>query len=236
MEERLQKYIARAGVCSRRAAEQLIASGRVTVNGQVVSQLGTKVMDTDNVCVDQKLVKPVAQLIYVMLYKPEGYVTTSHDQFDRPVAVDLVRQYNARIYPIGRLDYDTSGLLLLTNDGDLTQKLTHPSHEVEKVYIAQVRGVPTAEELNRFREGLHIEDYVTAPAHIHIIKQNAGGSSLKISIHEGRNRQVRKMCEAIGHPVNLLKRVATGKLYLGELKRGQSRLLTPDEIAYLKKM
>ena len=233
MEERLQKFLSASGVCSRRKAEELILSGRVTVNGQTVSVLGTKVKETDSVRVDNKHVSAVKH-VYIMLHKPEGYITSARDQFNRPTVMDLVKQYNTRLYPVGRLDYDTSGLLILTNDGELTQTLTHPGRQVEKVYIARVKGAPTPDELARFRAGLRIEDYITAPADIHIVKEFGENVSVKIAIHEGRNRQVRKMCEAIGHHVIFLKRVATGRLYLGDLPRGASRELTEAEEKYLK--
>jgi len=235
MEERLQKFLSASGVCSRRKAEELILSGRVAVNGWTVAALGVKVNDSDKVTVDNKPVSAVKQM-YVMLHKPEGYITSVQDQFNRPTVMDLIKQYHTRLYPVGRLDYDTSGLLLMTNDGELAQTLTHPGRQVEKVYIARIKGVPAPDELARFRAGLNIEDYVTAPAGIHIVKTFADNVSVKISIHEGRSRQVRKMCEAIGHPVIFLKRVATGKLYLGDLPRGASRELTPDEVRYLKSL
>ncbi|MDR1559125.1 MAG: rRNA pseudouridine synthase [Clostridiales bacterium] len=233
MEERLQKVLAASGVCSRRKAEELILSGRVAVNGQTAAVLGVKVSGSDKITVDGKPVSAVKH-IYIMLHKPEGYITSARDQFNRPTVMDLVTRYNTRLYPVGRLDFDTSGLLLLTNDGELTQALTHPSRQVEKTYIARIKGVPDPEEMERFRKGLRIEDYVTAPAGIHIVKSFGENVSVKITIHEGRNRQVRKMCEAIGHPVIFLKRVATGRLYLGDLPRGDSRELTGAEVRYLK--
>ena len=233
MEERLQKFLAASGVCSRRKAEELIVSGRVSVNGQKVIVLGTKVNGGDRVMVDNKPVS-ASRHVYIMLHKPEGYITSNHDQFNRPAVIDLVKQYNTRLFPVGRLDYDTSGLLLLTNDGELTHNLTHPGKQVERVYIARIMGIPATEELMRFRMGLNIEGYLTAPAGIHIVKTFGENVSVKITLREGRNRQVRKMCDAIGHPVISLKRVATGKLYLGDLPRGASRELTAAEVKYLK--
>jgi len=232
-EERLQKVLAAAGVCSRRKAEEMILSGRVAVNGSTVMVLGTKVQTNDRVTVDNKPL-PVSEHIYVMLHKPEGYITSVKDQFGRKTVMDLVKQYNIRLYPVGRLDYDTSGLLLLTNDGDLTQKLTHPSQRVDKVYIARIKGTPTKDELSQFRKGMQIEDYTTAPAKIHIVKAFGEDVSVKIIVREGRKRQVRKMCEAIGHPVLSLKRIAMGKLYLDDLPRGASRELTEAEVLGLK--
>ena len=231
---RLQKYLADAQVASRRKAEEMILEGRVSVNGEVITQLGTKVEDGDRVEVDGKEVHPADKLVYIMLHKPEGYVTTAKEQFGRPAVLDLV-DCGYRVYPVGRLDYDTSGLLLLTNDGELTYRLTHPKHNVNKTYIAMVEGVPTAEEMKKFSSGLVIDDYKTAPAKISIIKKGKY-TALKIIIHEGKNRQVRKMCAAIGHEVKYLKRVSTGKLYLGTLEKGKYRYLTEDEVEYLKSL
>ena len=234
MSVRLQKYLADAQVASRRKSEEIILSGRVSVNGETVTQLGTKVEEGDKVCVDGKEISPAEKKVYIMLHKPDGYVTTAKEQFGRPAVLDIV-DCGYRVYPVGRLDYDTSGLLLLTNDGDLTYKLTHPKHNVEKTYIAQVEGTPTEDEMKRFREGLEIEDYVTAPAKIKVLKK-AALTTLKIVIHEDKNRQVRKMCDAIGHKVRRLKRVATGKLSLGDLEMGKYRYLTETEIEYLKSL
>lgn len=232
MAVRLQKYLADAQVASRRKAEEMILAGRVCINGAVADILGTKVEDGDTVTVDGKEVHPAEKLVYIMLHKPEGYVTTVKDQFDRPAVLDLVES-EYRLYPVGRLDYDTSGLLLLTNDGGLTYRLTHPKHNVEKTYIALVDGIPTEDEMQRFKSGLEIDGYKTAPAKIKILKKGRQ-STLKIVIHEGKNRQVRKMCSAIGHEVHRLKRVATGRLELGGLEKGKYRSLTEDEIKYLK--
>lgn len=229
---RLQKYLADAQVASRRKAEEMIAEGRVRVNGELVTTQGTKVEDGDEVTVDGAIVKPADKKVYFMLHKPDGYVTTAKDQFDRPAVLDLIDS-EYRIYPVGRLDYDTSGLLLLTNDGELTYRLTHPKHNIDKTYIALVEGTPTPQEIKDFESGLEIEDYKTAPAKLKILKK-ARYTTLKITIHEGRNRQVRKMCSAIGHEVKRLKRVATGRLQLGDLEKGKYRPLTDDEIKYLK--
>ena len=235
MQIRLQKYLADCGVASRRKAEELIQAGAVTVNGAVVTQLGVKVDgDVDAVTVNGKPAAPQATMYYVMLHKPEGYVTTVSDQFNRPAVTDLVGDIPARLFPVGRLDYNSSGLLLLTNDGALAYRLTHPKHNIPKVYIARVRGVPTAEALAQFRRGLDIDGRKTAPAQVQAVKQGGDTASLRITITEGRNRQVRKMCDAIGHPVLSLKRIATGKLYLGELPKGAYRYLTEGEVSYLK--
>ena len=234
---RLQKYLADHGIASRRKAEELILAGRIAVNGQTVTELGTKVEPgKDKVAFDGSPVQKRQKLVYIMLHKPDGYVTTAKDQFDRPTVMDLLEGVTERVVPVGRLDYETSGLLLLTNDGDLTYKLTHPRHHVDKVYIAKLVGQPNDEQLQRFRHGLVIDGQPTSPAKIEIIRDNGKYCTVKITIHEGRNRQVRKMCEAIGHRAALLKRVATGNLFLGDLPKGAYRHLTPAEVAYLKRL
>jgi pseudouridine synthase len=235
MEERVQKLLAAAGVASRRKAEELIKAGRVEING-AKAKLGDKASPSDVVTLDGKRVSEKEKLVYLMLHKPEGCVTTTRDQFNRPDVMSLLPKDVGRVYPIGRLDFDTSGLLLLTNDGALTQALTHPSHQADKVYIAKVKGEPSQDELNAFRQGLDLEDGRTAPALAKVTKKDPDGTcTLKITLREGRNRQVRKMCEAIGHPVVFLKRVATGGIYLGDLKRGECRELTPSEVKALKR-
>lgn len=240
MEERLQKFLAEAGVASRRKAEELIAQGKVKVNGKVVTEMGMKIDPAkDEVTyLDKKVTTKNTKMVYLMLYKPEGYVTTAKEQFGRPAVMDLVKGVKERIFPVGRLDYDTSGLLLLTNDGDLTYKLTHPKHDVDKTYIAKLYGVPDEGALQKFRRGVVIDGKRTKPAKIQIIDKDKDGRfcTAEIIIHEGRNRQVRKMCEAIKHPVAQLKRVATGELKLGDLQKGKYRHLTEKEVKYLKKL
>ena len=234
---RINKYIASCGVASRRKAEELINEGRVKVNGKIINELSFQVDENnDRVEVDEKLIGLEERLVYIMLNKPEGYVTTVKDQFDRKSVIDLVKDVGERVYPIGRLDYETSGLLLLTNDGDLTYKLTHPKHEVDKTYIATLKGIPTLNEMKNFENGLYIEDYKTAPAKIKILKKNEEKNYCvcEIKIHEGRNRQVRKMCRAINHPVMNLRRKAMGKIVLKDVEIGQYRYLTQEEIDYLK--
>lgn len=234
MEMRLQKYIASCGVSSRRKAEAYVLEGRVRVNGKIVNTLGTKInAEKDEILVDGKKIEESKNLIYLMLYKPVGYITSSKDQFGRETVIDLVN-VKERVVPVGRLDYDTSGLLLLTNDGELTYKLTHPKHNVEKVYIAKVKGIPTEVQLRKFRSGLKIEDYTTSKAKIKIIDKTKAECQLEITIHEGKNRQVRKMCETIGHEVIALKRVQIGDLCIGDLKKGKYRHLTYSEVKYLK--
>lgn len=238
MEERLQKFLAEAGVASRRKAEELIAAGKIKVNGKVVTELGTKIdpKKDEVLYLDKEVSKREVELVYIMLHKPEGYVTTAKEQFGRPGVMDLVRDVKERIFPVGRLDYDTSGLLLLTNDGDLTYKLTHPKHDVDKTYIAKLYGTPDDMDLQKFRRGVVIDGKQTKPAKMQIIEKGERQSTVEIIIHEGRNRQVRKMCEAIKHPVAQLKRVATGDLTMGDLPKGKYRHLTPKEVKYLKSL
>lgn len=236
---RINKYIALCGIASRRKAEELILAGRVKVNDKVMTELSYKVdEENDKVKVDDKLIKEEEKLVYILLNKPEGYITTVKDQFDRPSVLDLVRDIKERVYPIGRLDYETSGFLLLTNDGDLTYKLTHPKHEIDKTYVARVKGKLTKEEIQNFKSGLKIEDYITAPAKLKVLKydEQRDSSILEIKIHEGKNRQVRKMCRAINHPVLRLKRSAMGKIKIGDCEIGKYRYLTEDEIKYLKNL
>ena len=235
---RLQKYIAMSGVASRRAAETMIQEGRVKVNGKKITEQGVKIeIGADNVSVDDKPIKLKNKKYYIMLNKPEGVITSAKDEKGRKTILDIVK-VEERVYPIGRLDYETSGLLLLTNDGDLTYKLTHPKHEVDKTYVARVKGKLTKEEIERFKTGHKIEDYTTAPAKLKVIKydEQRDSSLLEIKIHEGKNRQVRKMCKAINHPVLRLRRSAMGKIKIGDCEIGKYRYLTEDEIKYLKNL
>lgn len=234
---RINKYIASCGVASRRKAEELIISGRVTINGELITELSTTVDETkDIVEVDGVPINQEEKKVYILLNKPEGYITTVKDQFDRPSVLDILKEVDERVYPVGRLDYETSGLLILTNDGDLTYKLTHPKHEVEKTYLAMVNGIISPEEKRRFENGLRIEDYTTAKAKLKIVKadEEKNYSVCKITIHEGRNRQVRKMCKAIGHPVRNLRRIQMGRINIRGLEVGEYRNLTEDEVRYLK--
>lgn len=232
---RLQKYIADSGVASRRKAEELILQGSVKVNGNVVMEMGIKVGDSDSVEVHGKVIKPESKKVYILLNKPSGYVTTVKDQFRRPTVLDLLKGVNERVFPVGRLDYETTGLLILTNDGDFTHKMTHPKHEIEKKYLVTVAGTPTKEEISSFESGLEIEDYVTSPAKLKILNSKERNCTIEVTIHEGRNRQVRKMCDAIGHPVLSLKRISLGKVTLGDLQEGNWRELTLNEVASLIK-
>lgn len=229
---RLQKYLADCGVASRRKAEELILHGRISVNGNVVTELGIKVDDKDIICFDGNRVKRKEQMIYILLNKPAGYVTTVKDQFQRPSVIDLV-DVPERIFPVGRLDYETSGLLILTNDGSLTYRLTHPKFKIKKVYMAVIKGIPSWDKIEKFEKGLELEGYVTAPAKFKIIKRFKDTSIVEITIYEGKNRQVRKMCESIGHPVLKLKRICFGHLTLGDLPEGKWRKLKDEEIIKL---
>jgi 23S rRNA pseudouridine2605 synthase/16S rRNA pseudouridine516 synthase len=235
--ERLQKVMASRGVASRRECEELILAGRVTVNGAIVREMGTKVSEEDVIGVDgRELPNQKEPLVYLMLNKPKGYVTTVKDPQGRNTVMDLLPNIKARVFPVGRLDYDTEGLLILTNDGELTHALTHPSHGVNKTYQARIKGIPTAEELEHLRKGVVLEDGLTAPADIRVLKQEKAGLWIDITIHEGRNRQVLRMLEHIGHPVIYLARVKVGSLHLEGLPTGKYRLLKPREVRELKQI
>jgi 23S rRNA pseudouridine2605 synthase len=236
MAERLQKILSRAGVASRRAAEQLITTGRVSVNGVTVSTLGAKAdPDADDVRVDGRRVRVVTQHRYLLLHKPRGYVTTRSDPQGRPTVLDLLQGVREYLYPVGRLDYDTEGLLLLTNDGDLAAALTHPRHGVERTYEAEVDGTPDDRALARLRDGLMIDGRRTRRARVtRLPSTRQGRVALRIVIREGRNRQVRKMCDAVGCPVRRLVRTAIGGLRDRRLRPGQWRDLTEAEVRALR--
>ncbi|AOT68119.1 pseudouridine synthase [Geosporobacter ferrireducens] len=232
---RLQKYIALSGVASRRKAEEMIQQGRVKLNGTIVRDMGVIINPTeDQVIIDNQPIKPEEQKIYILLHKPEGYVTTLSDEFNRPKVIDLLSDVAERVFPVGRLDYDTSGLLIMTNDGDLTYQLTHPKHEVKKTYIARVKGAPDEKALGFLKRGVDIGGYITAPAQVEKLKSDGRTSSIRIIIHEGKNRQIRKMLDAVGYPVLHLKRIAMGRIELGTLVKGKWRHLTAEEVRYLK--
>ncbi|HOA54980.1 MAG: pseudouridine synthase [Acetivibrionales bacterium] len=231
---RLQKYLADAGVSSRRKCEELISQGRVQVNGRIVTEPGTKVEGTEEIRVDGKKVEPAKRKIYILLNKPVGYISSVRDQFSRKTVIDLVSGIKERIYPVGRLDYDTSGLIILTNDGEFANMLMHPRHEAEKVYRAEVEGMLGADDINRLEKGIDIGGYVTAPASVRVIDKTKKRSVVEISIHEGKNRQVRRMFESIGHPVLKLKRTAIGGITVGTLEEGKWRYLTKTEVEDLK--
>jgi len=236
--ERLQKILSQAGVASRRASEQLMLEGRVTVNGTTIRELGTKADPArDDIRVDGRRVKVVEHHRYLLLNKPRGYVTTRSDPQQRPTVIDLLRGVREYVYPVGRLDFDSEGLLLLTNDGDLAARLTHPSHGVARVYEARVLGVPDAHDLDRLSRGFSLGGQRTRPAEVKLLplRREANEATILITIREGRNRQVRNMCEAIGHPVNRLQRVAIGPIRDARLKPGHWRELTPAEVERLRK-
>jgi 23S rRNA pseudouridine2605 synthase len=230
--ERLQKVLARAGLGSRRVCEELIADGRVTVDGEV-AQLGRRVdPDRDAVALDGVPVVVRDDLVYYLLNKPTGAVSTASDPEGRATVVDLVPE-TPRVYPVGRLDYDTEGLLLLTNDGELTHLLTHPRFGVVKTYLAEVEGDPSPAAIRTLREGVALDDGVTAPARVTVVQRRGATSAVELGIHEGRNRQVRRMCDAVGHPVVRLVRTRIGPLRDGSLKPGRWRALTPAEVRRL---
>ncbi|MGO1469137.1 MAG: pseudouridine synthase [Tissierella sp.] len=231
---RLQKYMAKCGVASRRKSEKMIDDGLVSVNEKIVTRQGINVdPDKDVVRVNKKIIKLEENKIYIMLNKPLGYVTTTDDERNRKIIIDLIEGVKERIYPVGRLDMDTSGLILLTNDGNVTNKITHPRNEVIKKYIAIVEGTPNKSELTKFRKGIMIDGKKTSPASIKIVKNYENESILEIEINEGRNRQVRKMCEAINHPIKKLKRVSIGEIDIGGLQFGEWRYLDDEEMKYI---
>ncbi len=233
---RLQKYIASCGVASRRAAEKLIADGHVTVDGELVTEMGTQVESGQSVCVDGQEVALEPEKHYILYHKPAGEVTTVSDPEGRATVLDKFKDYPVRLFPVGRLDYDSEGLLLLTNDGDLTESLLHPSREVEKVYLARVSNQLTTADTKRMEAGVMLDGRRTAPAKARILRQTPMYTDLMITIHEGRNRQVRRMVEAVGHQVVMLRRVRFGPLKLDELPRGMWRPLTNEEIEALKRL
>jgi 23S rRNA pseudouridine2605 synthase len=235
--ERLQKVIAHAGVASRRKAEELIIEGKVKVNGKVVKELGTKVTDSDKVEVEGIPLEKEKK-VYYLFYKPRGVISAVTDDKDRKVVTDFLPEVKERVYPIGRLDYDTSGLLLLTNDGDFANLLMHPRYEINKTYVAKVQGIPSKMSLKQLERGIQLEDGKTAPAKVKLISidKQKQKSIIELTIHEGRNRQVRRMFEAIGHPVQKLRREKFAFLTLTSLNAGESRELSPHEVKQLRAM
>lgn len=236
MEERLQKFMASCGVASRRKCEEIILAGRVKVNGKVVSELGVKVDPSkDKVEYEGKVINKEENKVYIMLNKPEGYITSVKDEKGRKTILDIVK-VKERIYPVGRLDYDSSGLLILTNDGDMYNKIIHPRVEITKKYIVVVEGEFKERELKKFRSGVDIGGYITAPAEIKVLKFEDNKTTIEVGIHEGKNRQIRRMCSALNHNVLALKRVAVGNIKLGNLKRGEYRPLTKEELNYIREL
>jgi len=234
--QRLQKILSLAGIASRRKAEAMIQEGRVRINGQVVTQLGTKADPrTDRITIDGRPLRPAAEPVYILLHKPIGVVTTLSDPEGRPTVRDLLRDVRARVFPVGRLDYASSGLLLLTNDGELALRLTHPRYGVRKTYRVKVKGTPTAEALAQLAAGVRLEEGRAAPAEVRAERSQDGKTWLEVTLGEGRKREVRRMCEHIGHPVEKLRRVRLGPLSLGKLAPGQHRPLTEREIRELRR-
>jgi 23S rRNA pseudouridine2605 synthase len=234
MLERLQKIISAAGITSRRASEALIQNGQVTVNGVVVTELGSKADPTkDTITVDGKILSISPERLYILLNKPPGYITALKDGQGRPLVTDLLKNVSDRVYPVGRLDYNTEGLLLLTNDGEWANRLMHPSNEIEKEYHVRIRGKVIDQQLKRMAEGVELEDGRTAPAVVNLVKSGEQNDWISVAIHEGRNRQVRRMCEAVSLSVVRLKRIRYGNLMLGTLRAGQFRYLTDAEVREL---
>lgn len=231
---RINKYIAQAGFCSRRKADELIANGNVKINGAVLREPGYDVAEGDRVEVNGSTLSAKQKLEYVLINKPLGMVTTLSDDKERLTVMDVVADIDARLFPVGRLDYNTSGALIMTNDGELAYRLTHPKHEIYKTYRARVAGVLSNERASRLRKGVDIGGFVTSPAKVSIIKGSGHSTIVEIAIREGKNRQVRKMFAAVGNPVQELERVAIGDIRLGHLKAGHYRKLTREEIEYLK--
>ena len=242
MEERLQKYMASCGVASRRKCEELILQGLVKVNGTIITELGFKVnSEKDIVLYNNNNIKKEEEKKYILLNKPEGYITSVKDERGRKTILDIVK-VKERIYPIGRLDYDTSGLLLLTNDGDIYNKIIHPRVQVDKTYIAFCKGEFTNEEIEKFKTGIDIGGYITSDANLKVLsvktdsRNRLKNSLVEITIHEGKNRQIRKMCSSLNHDVITLKRVQLGELTLGDIKKGEYRDLTKKELDYINSL
>lgn len=229
--ERLQKIIAQAGICSRREAEKLILNGKITVDGKIVTELGTKVDSDSKIRVEGKILRQNIPKIYVLLNKPRGFVSTAHDERGRKTILDLI-DVSERIFPVGRLDLNSEGLILLTNDGELTNLLIHPRFEVKKTYRAKIFGEITEKKLDLLRSGIELDDGLTAPAEIYRLDKDL----IEITIHEGRNRQIRRMFSAIGCDVRRLKRIKFGFLTLDGVKVGKYRFLTAEEVKLLKKL
>jgi 23S rRNA pseudouridine2605 synthase len=242
VQQRLQKILSAAGIASRRAAETYITDGRVSVNGQTVTTLGTKAdPETDDIRVDGRRIRTAARRLYILMYKPRGYITSRSDPQRRPTVIDLLAKGGVRdyVYPVGRLDYESEGLLLLTSDGDLAARLTHPSHEVEREYQVKVLGVPDDHDLQRLSKGILIDGRRTLPAEVRLLKIIEGSDAqhalLSIVVKEGRNRQVRNMCDAVGHPVDRLRRVRIGSITDEHIRPGEFRELEGKEIAALQR-
>lgn len=238
MEERLQKFLANQGICSRRKAEEYILAGKVKVNGQVVTELGTKINpEKDKIEYNDKLVETDVKKVYILLNKPIGYVSTVKDQFNRPTVMELLKKVNESVVPVGRLDMYTSGALILSNDGDFIYQVTHPKHEINKTYQVTVKGKITDDDVKKLQNGVDIGGYITKPAQVKIMKidEEKNISRIEITIHEGKNRQVRRMCEAIERKVLALHRSKIGNINVKDLKLGNFRYLTDNEAKQLLK-
>lgn len=232
---RINKYIASAGITSRRKADELIEQGEVKVNGAVLTNPGYQVNEGDVVEVSGSIVEPVTKMVYYLLNKPTGYVTSTYDKEGRAIVTELVPD-TVRVFPVGRLDYNTSGLLIMTNDGELSNKLMHPSHQFDKKYLARVVGTVTIKEAEKLARGVDIGGFVTSPAEVNLIRHDRNSTLIEITIHEGKNRQVRRMFDSLGHPVEELTRIGLGNLTIGKLAVGQCRKLSPAEVEYLKRV
>lgn len=233
---RINKYIASSGVTSRRKAEELVLAGKVKINGKVVSNLATDVKETDQVTIEGKPIHTAENFVYYKLHKPKGYVSTVNDDKGRKTVMELMRGVHTRVFPVGRLDYDTEGLLLLTNDGDLSNILTRPKSEVEKVYYATIEGTISKDEVKTMSSGVEIDGYKTKPCSVVVMSENQNQTKLAITITEGKNRQIRKMLEAVNKTVTFLKRVQIGEIRLGGLSRGEYAQLNAKEVRYLQNL
>ena len=233
---RLQKYLSLCGIASRRKAEELISAGRVKVDGEIVEKQGVTVDPNNRVEVDGKLVSLEKRKLYIMLNKPSGYVSTSKDQFDRPTVLDLIKGITERVYPVGRLDYETEGLIILTNDGELANKLTHPSHNVEKEYLVEIKGPFSQDIIEIFSKGIMIDGHRTKPAIVQHVNTENRKTTCRVTISEGRNRQIRRTFEEVERTICSLKRVSVGELEIGDMKVGKWRELNSKEVKYLKSL
>jgi len=235
MEERLQKILAKAGISSRRAAECLITKGHISINGKIVRTLGIKAdIERDEIVVDGRPIKRYQPKIYLMLNKPQGFMTTLRDPKGRPTISHCIKDIGMRVFPVGRLDYDAEGLLLLTNDGDLSHVLQHPKYKVPKTYHVKVRGMPSSSAITKLKKGVPLDGKMTLPAKVRKISETKRNTWLEITITEGRRRQIKRMCEIVGHPVLRLKRVGFGSLHLGSLQPGAHRYLNSQEMQRLR--
>ena len=233
--ERLQKILSKAGVTSRRKAEGLILQGRVSVNGKIVRELGCKaVLGKDEICVDGKAIATESEEVVLALFKPRRCVTTLHDPQGRATVADFVNKFPMRLYPVGRLDYDAEGLLLLTNDGELAHRLQHPRYKVPKTYLVKVRGHPSAEALTGLQQGVNLEDGITAPAELIVMEEDQKATWLSLTLREGRKHQIKRMCAAVGYPVLRLRRIKVGPIELDNLRPGQTRRLKSREVRNLR--